>query len=139
MIRLLAISHILLLPLVALADEPRDVPAPIVFFDIAGPDSANLQKFYSDLFGWKIAADGTFKTAVVSPLPATIRKDPVEKRIYVGVKDITAKLAEIKANGGTIDVPRFAVPGVVILGLFRDPAGNPMGLVEMQNGKPKIP
>jgi hypothetical protein len=32
------------------------------------------------------------------------------------------------------------VPGVVILGLFNDPAGNRMGLVEMgADGKAKIP
>jgi hypothetical protein len=35
--------------------------------------------------------------------------------------------------------PRFEVPGVVVLGLFRDPAGNPMTLVEMHDGRPKIP
>lgn len=34
--------------------------------------------------------------------------------------------------------PRFEVKGVVILGLFTDPAGNGMGLVEMTGGKPKI-
>jgi len=31
------------------------------------------------------------------------------------------------------------VKGVVILALFKDPAGNPMALVEMENGKAKIP
>jgi hypothetical protein len=34
---------------------------------------------------------------------------------------------------------RFEVPGVVVLGLFKDPDGNPMGLVEMENGKAKVP
>ncbi len=33
----------------------------------------------------------------------------------------------------------FEVPGVVIRGLFKDPAGNPMGLVEMLDGPPKVP
>jgi len=56
-----------------------------------------------------------------------------------GVPPCAAKLAEVAANGGTIDASRFEVPGVVVLGLFRDPAGNPMALVEMQDGKPKIP
>jgi len=55
------------------------------------------------------------------------------------VDDVNAMLAEIESNGGSIDVPRFEVPGVVVLGLFKDPAGNPMGLVEMQDGKPKVP
>ena len=38
-----------------------------------------------------------------------------------------------------IDRPRFEVPGDVILGLFKDPAGNRVGLVEMENGKAKMP
>src|SRR5438552_1384441 len=71
-----------LLPLATLADDAADNAAPIVFFDIAGPESATLQKFYADVFGWKIAADGSFTTKVVSPLPGTIRKDPADKRVY---------------------------------------------------------
>jgi hypothetical protein len=31
------------------------------------------------------------------------------------------------------------VPGRVVLGLFKDPAGNSVGLVEMENGKAKVP
>jgi predicted enzyme related to lactoylglutathione lyase len=76
---------------------------------------------------------------ITSPVPASIRQDPTEKRIYIGVDNVTAKLEQIKARGGTIDAPRFEVKGVVVLGLFKDPAGNPMGLIELENGKPKIP
>ena len=139
MMRVLAWLCLLSLPLAALADEKSAEPAPIVFFDIAGHDSAKLHKFYRELFGWNISPDGRFTTKVVSPLPAAIRKDPTEKRLYIGVDDVTATLAQIKARGGKINVPRFEVPGVVILGLFQDPAGNAMGLVEMKGGKPKVP
>jgi predicted enzyme related to lactoylglutathione lyase len=76
---------------------------------------------------------------VATPLSATIRKDPTEKRIYVGVPDVTATLTHIEQSGGSVDVPRFEVPGVVVLGLFQDPAGNPMGLVEMDGDNPRIP
>ncbi len=113
--------------------------APIVFFDIAGPDSKKLKGFYTTLFGWDIRDNGKFTTQVVSPLDATIRQDPAEMRTYIGVEDVAAKLHEIEANGGSVDVPRFEVPGVVILGLFRDPAGNSLDLVEMEDGKAKIP
>ncbi len=115
------------------------MPAPIVFFDIAGSDAASLNRFYSGLFGWDITADGKFATAVMSPLPAAIRQDPAEKIVYIGVDDVAATLVEIATQGGSIDVPRFVVPGVVVFGLFKDPAGNRMGLVEMENGRPKIP
>ena len=44
--------------------------------------------------------------------------------MYLGVADVTATLAAVVEAGGKIDVPRFEVPGVVVLGLFSDPAGN---------------
>ena len=113
--------------------------SPIVFFDIAGPDDQQLRTFYSKIFGWEFDEASEFTVNVVSPLEAAIRKDPTEKRIYIGVSDVTATLSTIKENGGSVDTPRFEVPGTVVLGLFKDPAGNEMGLVEMDGDSPKIP
>lgn len=119
--------------------------APIVFFDIAGPDDVELTAFYSAIFDWDIAPGGGLSTPIASPtatpptLMGTIRKDPAEKVIYIGVNDIAATLDAIVAKGGTIDQPRFEVPGTVVLGLFKDPAGNRVGLVEMDNGNAKVP
>lgn len=113
--------------------------APIVFIDIAGPDGDAQTAFYTRVFGWEIAADGLFRVPVVSPLPGTLRMDPAEKGIYLGVPDITAALEQVVAHGGSIVAPRFEVPGVVVLGLFTDPAGNRMGLVEMEGDRRRIP
>ncbi len=112
---------------------------PIVFIDFAGPDDEALGRFYASVFGWEPDDAGQFSPPVVAPLSCAIRKDPAEKRVYVGVPDVTASLSLIEESGGTIDVPRFEVPGVVVLGLFRDPAGNPMGLVEMDGDSPRVP
>ena len=112
---------------------------PIVFMDFAGPDDSALSDFYASVFQWGIDEQGGFEVAATGPIRCAIRQDPAEKRIYIGVPDVAAHLASIEAAGGTIDAPRFEVPGVVILGLFRDPAGNPMGLIEMDGGKPRIP
>lgn len=112
---------------------------PIVFFDVAGPDDTALKSFYSSIFGWELDQSGQFSVPVTTPIDGAIRKDPAEKRIYVGVPDITAALNRIEQSGGSVDAPRFEVPGVVVLGLFRDPAGNPMGLVEMNGDGPRIP
>ncbi|MEL7539516.1 MAG: VOC family protein [Pseudomonadota bacterium] len=113
--------------------------APIVFFDIAGPDEAALRAFYETVFDWPCGKPETFAPGNASNLDMTIRKDPAEKLFYVGVPDVTAALAKIEAAGGKIDVPRFEVPGTVVLGLFFDPAGNRMGLVEMNGDTPVIP
>ena len=117
--------------------EPH-CPAPIVFFDIAGPDVAQLHTFYAKIFNWSIDTRHAIDRASAG-LDGTLRQDPAEKVIYLGVPDVTAALTAIEAAGGTIIAKRFEVPGVVVLGLFKDPAGNRMGLVEMQDGKPKIP
>jgi uncharacterized protein len=115
------------------------MPAPIVFFDIAGPDMARQAAFYRSVLDWDVGEDGRFSAPVLLPLAATLRQDPPDKIIYAGVDDVTATLARVVANGGAIVQPRFEVKGVVVLGLFTDPAGNSMGLVELEDGKPKVP
>lgn len=113
--------------------------APVLFFDIAGPDGPELRRFYTAVFGWEPDDGGQFEVRVASPLQAAIREDPAEKRIYAGVADVAGVLERVTAHGGSVDTPRFEVPGVAILGLFRDPAGNPMGLVELDGDRPRIP
>lgn len=113
--------------------------APIVFFDIAGPDESQLRSFYQDVFDWPCGAPGTFVPGNAPNLDGMIRGDPSEKLIYIGVPDISKTLSQIEAAGGKTDVPRFEAPGVAVLGLFFDPAGNRMGLVEMDGDQPVIP
>ena len=115
------------------------MPAPIVFFDIAGPAELDLASFYWKVFGWEADQTGQFAVAITPRLRGSFRADPAEKRIYLGVADVTATLAAVVEACGTIDAPRFEVPGVVVLGLFRDPAGNEMGLVEMVGERPRVP
>lgn len=113
---------------------------PIVFFDIAGPDIASQSAFYRTVFGWEVGPTGSVSVPVISnPLMGALRNDPAERMIYLGVPDVTAALAKVGANGGKTFAPRFVVPGVVILGLFTDPAGNRMGLVEMKDGRAVVP
>ena len=113
--------------------------APIVFFDIAGPDMAKQSAFYRTVFEWDVTPDGRFSAPATAPLAGTLRTDPAEKVLYIGVDDVTAALAKVVANGGKVVAPRFEIKGVVILGLITDPAGNRLGLVEMSGAAPKVP
>ena len=119
----------------------KHVPAPIVYFDIAGPTDAKQAAFYEKIFGWTAGPGGVVSVPVVGPqLPGTLRTDPAAKVIYIGVPDVAATLKEIVASGGNVLAPRFEVKGGVVLGLFTDPAGNGMGLVELTaEGKTKVP
>ena len=138
------------LPLVTAPAQARTA-APIVFLDVSGPDLAKLAAFYKAVFDWDIGAgrfptEKSLKLPVVSPLPGSLLKESAhgdepghETMIFLGVEDVTATLEKVLANGGAVVRPRAAVPGVVILAIFTDPAGNRLGLVEMENGKAKIP
>jgi predicted enzyme related to lactoylglutathione lyase len=119
--------------------------APLVYFDIAGPDLTVQADFYRAIFDWDIGPDGGFSTPVLTPMRGSLRVEdasygPVAERVlYIGVPDITATITRIMALGGAIIFPRLVVPGVVILALFTDPAGNRMGLIETENDLPKVP
>ena len=141
---ILAAALVLLAAIPAAA--PPAKPAPIVFFDIAATDLKSQADFYRGVFGWQSGPGGDLSVPVTAPIPGLLRVEaagpnPVAERVlYVGVPDINAALDQIKAHGGAVVFPRQVVPGVVILALFKDPAGNRMGLVELgSDGKPKVP
>ena len=121
------------------------MPAPIVFLDIVSPELPNQAAFYKAVFDWDIGADGAFSVPVAAPLRATLRVETgqygpsIERVIYIGVPDINHTLQQISAHGGGMVLPRLEIPGVVVLALFTDPAGNRTGLVEMDGDKAKIP
>jgi uncharacterized protein len=133
-------------PAIAAPTKSAARPAPIVFFDIAAPDLGSQAKFYKAVFGWTANPAGGLSVPAASPLPGNLRVEPpsdgptTERVLYIGVPDIDPTLAKITANGGSVVFGRMVAPGVVILALFKDPAGNRMGLVELNAaGKPKVP
>jgi predicted enzyme related to lactoylglutathione lyase len=129
----------LLFSALSTAQAPPGAGAPVVFFSLFGPDGSALQSFYRAVFDWQVADSGDVATTVTPPLTGTIAQGAAEAILYIGVADISATLQKVVANGGSIRYPRFEVPGRVVLGVFTDPAGNSVGLVEMENGKAKVP
>lgn len=139
----IAIAAALLLaaPVHAQQTPGENMPAPIVFFDIAGPDLASQKSFYDAVFGIKTDPMGQFQVpAVGATIPGLLRTEQTkETMVYFGVEDVNATLEKVVANGGQVHTPRFEVTGVVILGLIIDPAGNRVGVVEMKDGRPIVP
>ena len=134
-----------LAPLPAAAQGAAKMPAPIVFVDIVGPELPKQAAFYREVFGWEIGPGGTFSVPATTPMQGVLRvEDPkenptAERVVYLGVPDINATLAAIATHGGKTVLPRLEVPNVAIVALFTDPAGNRMGLVEMNGEKAKVP
>jgi len=139
MMRAAVMLSALLIPTFSIAQAPAAAGAPVVYFSLFGPDGSALQRFYRAVFDWQVTDNGDVATTVAPPLTGTIAQGAAEAILYVGVADISATLEKVVANGGSVRYPRFEVPGRVVLGIFKDPAGNSVGLVEMENGKAKVP
>jgi len=111
---------------------------PVMWFEVLGNDGNALQKFYGDLFGWKFADENASGYGVVNTGEPRVIMGGVGA-VYPGTKswvtfytetpDVTASLAKAQALGGRVVMPRTELPGV-ILGIFEDPEGHALGLVE---------
>ena len=111
--------------------------SPIVHFEIMGGSGNQLEKFYAELFGWRINSNNPMTYGVVD----TGGSDGINggvgpnqdgrKRVtvYAQVDDLQATLNKAEKLGGKTILPPTEVPGGPKLAMFTDPAGNVTGLV----------
>jgi predicted enzyme related to lactoylglutathione lyase len=107
--------------------------APIVHFDITGPDDEKLRSFYERSFGWTINAMGPgYAVAETGAAPRGAIAEAAEPSVTIalGVHDIDAHLASVVANGGTVVMPATD-NGWVTKAQITDPAGNLITLIKM--------
>jgi predicted enzyme related to lactoylglutathione lyase len=109
---------------------------PVVHFEVVGKDGTKLQKFYGDLFDWKMNMDNPMNYGIVdnggNGINGGVGQSPDGSghvTWYVQVEDINDYLQKAEDLGGKVVLPRSEL-GMVTLGLFADPEGNIIGLVE---------
>ncbi|HET7734504.1 MAG TPA: VOC family protein [Nocardioidaceae bacterium] len=107
----------------------------VIHFEISGPDGDRLTSFYRDLFGWSISgagpgywliqqADGGIGGGVMQgggEIPPYVT-------VYVSTDDLDASLKRAVELGGEVVVKETSIPGMGSFAMFRDPAGNVIGL-----------
>lgn len=111
-------------------------PRNISYIEIPTRDSGESAKFYEALFGWKVTPmegmdyitweTGEGPTGGFNPVSADFK--PGELSIYVNSEDIEADLQAAVAAGGSIAFGRTEIPGFGWWGMFKDVAGNRIGL-----------
>jgi predicted enzyme related to lactoylglutathione lyase len=116
--------------------KESNVAHPVIHAEIRSQDPDATRKFFADLFGWKVAAEGAFPgytfidTGVeggthVAISPRQAEHDEV--LFFVAVDDVAASLEQAKKLGGTIIQPEQKVPGVSF-GVFADAQGHKIGV-----------
>jgi hypothetical protein len=113
---------------------------PVVHFEIGVKDDAAANKFYGQLFGWKINSDNPANYGMVDTdsggqgIGGGIAKPPEGGpyvTVYVAADDVQAKLDEAEKLGAKVMVPPIQVPDGPEIALFTDPEGNLVGLAKM--------
>ncbi|WP_299380425.1 VOC family protein [uncultured Kiloniella sp.] len=113
---------------------------PVVHFEIISEDADKAQAFYGDLFGWDIDADNPMNYGMVDTesddkgINGGIGEDMADTgghlTFYVEVPSVEETLKLAVEKGGTVVLEALDVPGGPTIGLFNDPDGRRVGLVE---------
>ena len=122
---------------------------PVIHFEILGKDADRTQGYYSELFGWKVEPlpfENPTQYGIVerdantngegAGIGGGIGKAPDgydgHVTFYVEVPDVESALAKAENLGGTRMMGPDQVPGGPVIGLFRDPDGLPVGVVQAE-------
>lgn len=113
----------------------------VVHFEIPADDPDKLAEFYKSVFGWTIQKwDGPVDYWLVTTgskdqpgIDGGMGRKSDGMSAVVNTMDVPSVdeyVAKIEEAGGTITVPKMAIPGVGWMAYFSDPDGNVSGIME---------
>ena len=117
---------------------------PVVHFEVIGKDGEKLQSYYAELFDWDVNAENEMKYGLVDReansnaegigLGGGIGEGPEgyegHVTFYVEVPSVEEALSKAESLGGTRVMGPETIMGRMVLGQFKDPEGNVIGLIE---------
>ena len=114
---------------------------PVAWFEIIGRDAIKLQKFYADVFNWKLTPpapelgnysmldDANRGTGIGGGIGQGVEGDS-RVTIYIEVDDPQAYLDKVTGAGGKMLMPVTEVTDGVTIAMFADPEGHVIGLLK---------
>jgi predicted enzyme related to lactoylglutathione lyase len=116
-----------------------------VHVDIAADDPERAATFYRNVFGWTVSKlDGSQPYWLVTPPDGSGPGAGIAKRELpwqtvtptIDVASADAVASAVVKEGGTILIPKTAIPGVGELVTFRDTEGNVLAALEAAASNP---
>jgi uncharacterized protein len=114
---------------------------PIVHIEFSANQLEESEKFFSQVFGWKIQQMPEMNYAMYETgegvgggfNPVSDSNPAGTTLVHIGCDDVNATLAIIETHGGKTLVPKTEIPGMGWFAIFADPTGNNIGLYETAN------
>ena len=114
----------------------------VTHFEIPCDDPEKTMKFFQEVFNWKFQkfGDQEYWFANTGKESSGINGAIMKKRDpnqpitnSISVENIDDSILKIEESGGTIVVPKMAIPTVGWLSFFKDPDGNIHGVWQDDN------
>ena len=111
-------------------------PAKVIHVEITGKDGPALQKFYSDIFDWKLDTDlpdgygmARDEAGFTSGIGPTRDGSAGQVTFYVHSEDPAGVLRRVEELGGKVIMPLTEVAKDTTIALFADPEGHVVGIM----------
>ena len=107
----------------------------IIHVEVTGKDGPSLQRFYGDVFGWKLDTNNPGGYGLLRQGDLTAGIGPAQDgggghvTVYIHADDPQATLQKIEAAGGRVVMPLTEVAPETTIALFVDPEGHLVGLM----------
>lgn len=109
----------------------------VIHFEVLGKDGPALQRFYSDVFGWKLDTNNPDGYGMVAEgdhgigggIGQAPAGSPGHVTFYVHADDAAATLRRVEALGGRVIQPLTEIAPGTTIALFTDPEGHIVGLM----------
>jgi predicted enzyme related to lactoylglutathione lyase len=108
----------------------------VVHFEVTGKDGEALQRFYSEVFGWKLDTNNPGGYGMVRDgqkitggIGAAQQGSPGGVTFCVQTSDAKATLDKVEKLGGRVLMPPTEVAPETTIALFADPEGHVIGLM----------
>ena len=115
---------------------------PVVHFEVVGRDGDKLKSYYAEMFDWEVKDDNPMKYGLVDAAEGSVGPgiaggigqgpEGYEGHVtfYVEVADVEAALAKAESLGGERVMGPETIMESLVLGQFKDPEGNVIGLTQ---------
>ena len=109
---------------------------PVMWFEVMGKDSAGLQRFYREVFGWKLTppvkemGNYSMLERPDTGIGGGFGEGDPRVSVYIETADPQRFVDKAVASGATVLMPVTQITPTTTIAMLLDPAGNTFGVMK---------